>query len=155
MTMRRKDKMIQERAEMDAVLHEATVVHVAMWDGQEPYLVPLNFGYDGESLFVHTATEGRKVRIFEQFPRVCFEAEAGVEIRDGGDTACAWGCRYRSIVGYARIERVRDSADVLHALRTIMRKYAGRDDHAYLQGSLERVATWRLVIERMDGKRAD
>ena len=151
--MRRQDRELKERSELDAILHEATVLHVAMWDGHEPYLVPLNFGYDGVSLFFHSAREGRKIEVWESFPRVCFQVETGVEIKTGGATACTWGCRYRSVIGYGRVERVQEEG-ALHALRAIMRKYAGRDDHTYGDNSLESVKVWRVVIERMTGKQS-
>ena len=34
---------------------------MAMIDGDEPYLVPFSFGFDGGAIYVHTALDGRAV----------------------------------------------------------------------------------------------
>jgi hypothetical protein len=140
---------------MDAIVHEARVLHLAMWDGREPYLVPLSFGYDGDSVYFHTATSGRKIDVFRSHPEVCFEVEAGVEAKEAGVLACGWSAHYRSVIGYGRVEAVEDAAGKLAALKVIMRKYSGRDDHTYDGQSVARTAIWRVHIDRMTGKRHD
>ncbi len=55
--MRRKDREITDRAEIDAVLNEATVCRIGLADNGEPYVVPVCFGYDGTFLYLHSAPE--------------------------------------------------------------------------------------------------
>jgi hypothetical protein len=43
--MRRQERAITDKAELDAVVAQATVVTVAMVDNGRPYVVPMNFGY--------------------------------------------------------------------------------------------------------------
>lgn len=81
--MRRKDKEIVSRAECDAVLNEAQVAHVAMVDGEKPYVVAMNFSYDGRALYLHCAKEGRKLEILARNPNVCIGAETGVRFVAG------------------------------------------------------------------------
>ena len=49
--MRRYEREMTDKAEIETVLAKATVVHLAMVDEGRPYLVPMNFGYaDGEQI---------------------------------------------------------------------------------------------------------
>ncbi|MGD8833836.1 MAG: pyridoxamine 5'-phosphate oxidase family protein [Desulfobacteraceae bacterium] len=56
--MRREDKQITDRKEIDAIIHGSKVCRLAMSKENQPYLVPLSFGYDGKAIYVHTAGTG-------------------------------------------------------------------------------------------------
>lgn len=43
---------------------------LAMVDGEEPYAVPVYYGFDGESMYLGVA-EGRKTNVLDRNPRVC------------------------------------------------------------------------------------
>lgn len=45
---------------------------LACTDGKKPYIVPVNYVYDGKSIFGQT-NEGKKLRILRKNPNVCFE----------------------------------------------------------------------------------
>jgi len=50
MTMRRRDKEVCTRGEIDAVIRAADVCPLALARSDEPYLVPVSFGSDGKAL---------------------------------------------------------------------------------------------------------
>lgn len=43
--MRRKDREVTELAQIEEILEKGKVVHLGMIDGDFPYIVPLNYGY--------------------------------------------------------------------------------------------------------------
>ena len=57
--MRRRDQEITDREEIDTIIRDARVFHLAMAESGGPYVLPLNFGYDGACIYFHSATEGR------------------------------------------------------------------------------------------------
>ena len=61
--MRRKECEVTDTAVIQRILGRAALCRVAMVDGNEPYLVPMNCGWDGEHLLLHAAVQGRKVDI--------------------------------------------------------------------------------------------
>jgi len=149
--MRRSDREITDRAEIDGILKEAQVCRIALADEGVPYLVPLCFGYDGESLYLHSAPEGKKILLIQKNPRCCFE----VDINDGivrGDRPCSWGMRYRSIIGYGRVEILSDPDEKKHGLNCIMEHYHG-GTHPFSDADLSRVTVIRIAIESMTGKK--
>jgi nitroimidazol reductase NimA-like FMN-containing flavoprotein (pyridoxamine 5'-phosphate oxidase superfamily) len=63
--MRRQDKEITDPKKIEAVLKKAQVIHIAMLDGDRPYIVPLNFGYAENAIYFHCAREGKKIDLIK------------------------------------------------------------------------------------------
>jgi uncharacterized protein len=58
-------------------------------DDARPYLVPIAYGYDGESVFAHSGP-GRKLRLMRENPLVTFEVDRA-EAPDWWESAIAEG----------------------------------------------------------------
>ena len=108
--MRRADKEIKDRSEIEAVLREAKVCRIAMCRGDEPYVVPVVFGYEEGAIYFHSATEGKKLDMLKANPRVCFEVDVDVEVVVG-KVPCASGVKYRSVIGWGRAEFIEDEEE--------------------------------------------
>ena len=48
--------------------------HLACCEGDEPYIVPIHYGFNGEDVFIYT-TEGKKAEIISKNPKICLQAE--------------------------------------------------------------------------------
>jgi len=155
--MRRQDREITDRAEIDWLLGQAKVCRVAFAVGDRPYIVPLSPGYDAEAnvLFFHTARDGRKIDCIEANPRVCFEVEGTAEVKAGDERGCSWSVRYESAIGYGTMVELVSPAERDHALRFIMRQQAGREaDWVFTPEMLDATRVWRLAIDSVTGKRS-
>ena len=153
MTMRRADRQIHERAEIDAIIRGSEVCRVAFAIENEPYIVPLSFGYDGSALYFHTAQDGKKIDCIRANPRVCFEFERNVEVVEHPTQAHLWTFAYESVIGYGVVDEITGEREKLDALNQIMLQYSGRRwDIASAAARATRV--WRLAIESMTGKRS-
>ena len=64
--IRRKDKEITDSREIEAVIEKATVCRLGLVDRGEPYIVPVNFGYERNAIYFHSALEGRKVELIKR-----------------------------------------------------------------------------------------
>ena len=57
--MRRKDREVRRREDLLAMISQCKVCRLGLWDGEEVYVVPLNFGYEERAgalhLFFHCA----------------------------------------------------------------------------------------------------
>ena len=62
--------------ECDALLRRAKVLRLGLMDADGPYVVPVNFGYDGERIYVHGAREGRRIAAVAEGARGGFEVDA-------------------------------------------------------------------------------
>jgi len=70
--LRRSDKKIDDPALLDEVLATTRTITLAMCEGDEPYVVMLNHGYDAERrcVYFHSAGAGRKIDILRRNPKV-------------------------------------------------------------------------------------
>jgi len=55
--VRRKDKEITDPRKIEAVLKKAEIIHIALLDGERPYIVPLNYGYAENTIIRHSSID--------------------------------------------------------------------------------------------------
>jgi uncharacterized protein len=150
--MRRHEKEIQDRAQIDQIIDTAVVCRLGLCKDGIPYVVPISFGYDGQHIFFHGAREGTKVDYMTANSRVCVEFEADVRLAADERSACGWSVSYRSVIGHGLVAEITDPDAKRHALNQIMKHYAGRDNWAFDPGQLARTRTWCVTIESVTGK---
>jgi hypothetical protein len=150
--MRRHDKEITDRQPIDAIIHKASVCRIALCDGDVPYIVPMCFGYDGTSLFLHSATEGRKIDMLRKNPRVCFEFDADCEVL-ASEKPCSFSMRYRSVIGTGRASFVEGPEERHRALKLIMGQYSDRA-FGRIDDTGKRFVIFRVEIDEITGKQS-
>jgi nitroimidazol reductase NimA-like FMN-containing flavoprotein (pyridoxamine 5'-phosphate oxidase superfamily) len=149
--MRRKDKLVTDRAWMEEVLREGRVAHIGMAspDGG-PYVLPIGYGYEDGVIYLHGAKNGLKNDLAAANPRVSFNVAVGIELTRGREGE-NFSSRYRSVTGFGVIEEITDPAEMNRALAILMRQYRG----PHTDISEEKSKTlWvaRIVIREMTGK---
>jgi nitroimidazol reductase NimA-like FMN-containing flavoprotein (pyridoxamine 5'-phosphate oxidase superfamily) len=148
--MRRNEKEIKDRKDIDDIIKRCRVCRLAICDGGQPYVVPLNFGYDGRSLYFHTAPEGRKIDIIKRNNRVGFEFDILHDIVTA-EQACKWGAKYESVMGSGTAEIVDDLEAKKEALQLIMRQY-GNGTWDFKEEILKKTLVLRVRILEISGK---
>ena len=148
--MRRNEREIKDRKDIDDIIKRCRVCHLAMCDDGQPYIVPLNFGYDGRFLYFHTAPEGRKIDIIKRNNRVGFEFDILHDIVTA-EQACKWGAKYESVMGSGTAEIVDDLEAKKEALEWIMRQY-GNGTWDFKEEILKKTLVLRVRILEISGK---
>ncbi len=141
--------------EIDAVIRAGQICRLAMAVGDEPYLLPFSFGYDGTALYIHTATTGRKIDCMRVNSRVCFEFEEDVQLKRKGVDPCGWSFSFQTVVGHGTIAELSDDDEKRRGLEHIVRQYSdpdsaspyGNPDTDFPQKMLDRICVWRIEIE--------
>lgn len=108
--MRRLDKQISDPNLIEEIFQKGTIVHVAMLDDDKPYQVPLNYGYENNTLYMHSARAGKKIDLLRKNNLVHFQIEAGVEVKNT-DQAYRCGTNYECVMGYGKATIVDDSKE--------------------------------------------
>ena len=126
----KREREITELPKILEILDKARVVHVAMVDGDEPYVVPMNYGYtmeDGRlTLYLHGATKGRKLDVLRANPRVFFSLECDTVSFDG-PVACRHGMAYSSVMGRGIAVIEEDVEAKKQGLSILMKTQTGKD----------------------------
>jgi hypothetical protein len=152
--MRREEREIRDQAEIQAIMKEALVCRLGFSDEGTPYIVPMNFGLGERCLYLHCAREGRKLDIIRKNDKVCFEMDLLREIKQS-PTACGWGARYESVIGFGRAVLVENPHEKRVALDRIMEHYGAPAPFSYAEETLAKTAIIRIDIESATGKRRD
>lgn len=150
--MRKADREIKGWEELEDVIRRAEVCRLGMVDEGEPYVVPMNFGYQDGYLYFHCAKEGRKLDVLRRNPRACFELEAGVRLVEG-DSPCRWSTSYESVIGWGTADIIMDEEEVRKGLEVLMSHYT-EGPHDFDPRSLSQTVLIKVKVERMTGKRS-
>lgn len=151
--MRRSDKEITDRKIIEEILETSDICRLGMVDGKEAYIVPVNYAYENGIIYIHSASQGRKMNLLQQNGNVTFEIEYASEIlRD--KVPCKWTTKYRSVMGRGRITIQRDQASKKKGLDLIMKKYGANMPLRYNKRDLDAMVLLRLKIESVSGKQA-
>ncbi len=128
--MTRREREITDINEIIKILDESKVLHLGLVDGDEPYVVPMNYGYTLENgkltLWLHGAKRGRKLDVMRANPKVFFEMECGITPFEG-EIACKYGITYASVMGKGIAEIVEDIETKKSALSFLMKTQTGKD----------------------------
>lgn len=152
--MRRRDREITDKQDILEVMRKCDVCRIALYDGDYPYIVPLNFGLQVENdmpvLYFHGALEGKKYELIEKDNRASFEMDCGHQlILDKAQGNCAM--EYESVIGQGYIEMLNEE-EKYEALRILMKQYR-REDFPFNEKVIPMTAVFRLRVESMTGKR--
>jgi uncharacterized protein len=155
--VRRSDREITDAMEIRAILEKADVCHLAMAEGNVPYVVTMNFGLkSGPSLilYFHAAHEGKKIDILKKNSCVCFAADIDHElILSQTSTSCGCSMRYRSVIGTGNIRFIAERSEKCEALEAIMTHYAGNSSYSFSDEMIDRTTILRLDVKEITGKR--
>lgn len=128
--MTRRERQVIDMNEIIEILDKSKVVHIGMIDGDEPYVVPMNYGYtleDGKlTLYLHGARRGRKIDVLRENPKVFFEMCCDITPFEG-EVACKYGITYASIMGRGLATIVEDVEEKKEALSILMKTQTGKD----------------------------
>jgi len=149
--MRRKDREITDRAEIDAILAVGKVMHLALSDNDVPFVVPVFYAYDGTSVYFHSAQAGTKIAIMRRNPRVCFEVTVDHGVIES-ESACDFEAKHRTVIGFGRAVFVEDETEKVQALDRIVARHTDKT-FVYPKGNLTRTVVVRVAIESIKGKR--
>ena len=125
-----REKQITDINEILKILDKAKIVHIGLVDGDEPYVVPMNYGYtyiDGSlTLYLHGATVGRKLDVMRANPKVFFSIECDITPFDG-KVACQYGTSYSSVMGRGTARILENPEDKMQGLSLFMKTQTGKD----------------------------
>ena len=115
--MRRKDREITDIDKIETIIASARYMHLGMFDGEFPYIVPLHYGYQMEkgklTFYVHCAKEGHKLE--------CLKENRNVFI------PCKYGAEYESVMCRGKAMIIEDIKEKCKALGVLMKVQTGEE----------------------------
>jgi nitroimidazol reductase NimA-like FMN-containing flavoprotein (pyridoxamine 5'-phosphate oxidase superfamily) len=148
--MRRSDREIADRAEIDELLRAGRIMHLALSDDNVPFLVPLFYAYDGKAVYFHSAQAGTKIDILKRNNLVRFEVLSELGIIEA-DSACDFEAKHRTVIGLGRASFVEGEDEKAAILDMIVGRFTDRR-FEYPKENLKRTCVIRIDIESIKGK---
>jgi nitroimidazol reductase NimA-like FMN-containing flavoprotein (pyridoxamine 5'-phosphate oxidase superfamily) len=148
--MRRKEREITERADIDAIILSERVMHLALSDDNRPFLVPVFYAYDGTALYVHSAQAGTKIDILKRNNAVCFEISVDNGIIES-DLACDFEAKHRTVIGFGKAVFIEDEAEKIRVLDLIVSRFSDKK-FEYPKNKVTHTAVIRIEIDSIKGK---
>jgi nitroimidazol reductase NimA-like FMN-containing flavoprotein (pyridoxamine 5'-phosphate oxidase superfamily) len=150
--MRKKEYEVTDTAVMRRILERATLCHVAMVDGSEPYLVTMNCGWDGEHLLLHGAIQGRKLDILRANHRVCIEVDEDIQLVTGA-TGEECTANYVTVIGTGIVSFVLDPSAKSRDLNVIIGQcHPGAPEELFTDEALSRVVVLEVQFDHLSCK---
>lgn len=152
-TIRRKDRAITDPEQIKDIIDACDTIRIGLSDGECPYIVPMNFGYEMEgmrlSFYVHGAMAGRKYELMKTRAFCSFEMDCAhrLECLDEGSITM----RYRSVMGTARIELL-SGDEKARAVDLLMNRDAETRRFPYDRTPLARTMVARLTVTEITAK---
>jgi nitroimidazol reductase NimA-like FMN-containing flavoprotein (pyridoxamine 5'-phosphate oxidase superfamily) len=155
--MRRKDREVSDIAEKLKIIGRNKVCRLGMAENNQPYVVPLNFGYEYTDntliLYFHGAREGRKIDTLRENNRVCFEIDGGHQLIEG-ETPWETSYAYESVIGFGIAEFLEGDEEKAHGLNQLMKHQTGKDrEYVFDPARLKGVAVYKVSSSSFTGKR--
>lgn len=149
-----REKAAYDKAAVHAVLDNALVASVGFVQDGSPIVVPMIYGREGETLYLHGARKARVIRLLEQTEQAC----VNVTLLDGivyARSTFNSSMNYRSATVFGKPTLVDDRDAKLHAMRVIgEHTMPGRWDECResLQREIKMTGVIRLEIETGSAK---
>ena len=151
--MRRRDREVTDKNAIEDIILRSKVCKLAMCESNQPYIVPLSFGFKDNTLYFHSAPKGKKIEILKKNPNVCFEFEILSQVVKSAQ-ACKWGMKYRSVIGYGKAGFITDEDMKRQAFDIIMKQYTD-ESFEYEEALLKSTIIIKVEIQSMTGKQSD
>lgn len=143
---------ILDHEEIKDILASCRTCFVSMIDGDKPYVLPMNFGYDGQYIILHSGKEGRKWEALRANPKVCISWMHGDDIVHQDErVGCSYRVKSRTLLLEGKLEFVDDYEEKLSCLHSFMTQYSERE-FKFSRPAVENVGIMRVKADNLVGK---
>lgn len=143
-----------ERTQVEQVIRKAVYCQVAFSVDDQPYVVPMNYGYTDGCFYLHSKPTGKKLDMLKANSKVGFNLQSIAEPWHNHEKAEQCSMRYVSVVGSGIAIIIENPDEKRKALDIIGRQYNLPTDE-YSDKLLQSLALIRLEVTEMNGKAAN
>jgi nitroimidazol reductase NimA-like FMN-containing flavoprotein (pyridoxamine 5'-phosphate oxidase superfamily) len=146
-------RAITEKKELVDVIQRCQFCHCSMVDLEgKPYVIPLNFGFKDDIIYLHGAQHGKKTDILKEHPEVCINFTTDHLLRyQNEQVACSWSMKYRSVLCFGQVEFITEPEEKIMALHIVMAQYA-EGEFKFNPPSIREVNVWKVKVVKFEGR---
>ncbi len=143
---------IKNREEIDRIIRSCRICYLAMAEENIPYILPMNFALDGDTVILHSAPSGRMWKTVKKNPRVCMNWTQGEELAwQHEQVGCSYRMKSRSVIVEGVAEEVEDYNEKVRCLEQILAHYSNRK-FKFNAPAVNNVGILKVKMEKITGK---
>ncbi|NDV77434.1 pyridoxamine 5'-phosphate oxidase family protein [Dysgonomonas sp. 511] len=144
---------VEERHLTEEIIKKNAVCYVGMITPEGlPYVIPMNFGYKDDIIYLHSAQEGSSITALENNPNVCITFCTDPTLTyQNKEVACSYRVKGASAICYGKVVFEENFDEKVNALNIIMGQYSERK-FSYSDPAVNNVKVWKVEIERISTK---
>lgn len=135
-----------DESETLALLAAGKVGHLGCVVQGEPYVVPINYLFEDDSIYGHSMM-GRKIRALRSHPRACLQVD---EIEDD--------FHWRSAIAFGEFEEIRQEPERAQVMRKLLERFpllTPVESVAARNKEMSEVVVFRIRVKRLTGLAED
>ena len=152
--MTKRERQITDPQQIQRILDTGKVLHLGLAVDNEPYVVPMNYGYTKENgklvMYLHSAVRGKKLDMIRINPKVFFEIDCDL-VPFESELPCQYGLSYSSVMGKGIARIVDDVEEKKKAMSVLMKTQTGKD-FTFEDRLVSIVAVIRIDVEAYTAK---
>ena len=152
--MTKRERQVTDLQQIQEILDKAKVMHLGLCENNEPYVVPMNYGYTMEDgklvIYLHSAVRGKKLDMIQANPMVFFAIDCD-RMPFEGEKPCQYGLVYSSVMGKGIATIVEDVEEKMKAMSILMKTQTGKD-FTFDERLVSIVAVIRIDVEEYTAK---
>lgn len=149
----RRFKQALTQSENELILKNGKTGILALCDGDYPYAVPLNYWYEQDKIYFHSAKSGQKIEMIQKSDKASF-----CVIDQDRIIKEEYTDYFRSVIAFGRIKIIDDENEKYQAIDNMAKKYYPEDHEANRKAAIKRdyqgLLMLRMDIDHLSGKEA-
>lgn len=144
---------IEEQGLINEIIKKNKVCYVGMVDSDNmPYVIPMNFGFQDNIIYLHSGDEGDKIKFLEKNSNVCivFCSEPSL-VYQHEEVACSYRMKGSSVMCKGVVAFEENYDEKVKALDIIMGQYSEKK-FTYSVPSVKNVKIWKIEITEITTK---
>jgi hypothetical protein len=143
---------IENREEIDKIILACKTCYLGMSDNEFPYVLPMNFALDGNSVILHSAQSGRMWETIKKNQNVCINWTLGEDLAwQDVKVGCSYRVKSKSVLVEGKVEFVDDFDEKTRCMNLMMQQYSNRE-FKFSKPAIENVGVIKVAIKKISAK---
>ncbi len=144
--------LIEDRKEINEVIQSCKTCFLAMSVNDQPYVLPMNFALEGNTIILHSAQSGRMWETLKQNPKVCINWTLGEELAwQDVQVGCSYRVKSKSVIVEGKAEIIEDYDEKYRLLGVLMSQYSERE-FKFNRPAVVNVGIIKVSMDKISGK---
>lgn len=143
---------LENRKEIDEIIKACKTCFFAMSENGQPYVLPMNFALEEDSIILHSAPEGRMWETIKSNPKVGINWTLGEDLAwQDVKVGCSYRVKSKSVLVEGEVEFIEDFDEKYRCMKLLMAQYSKRE-FEFGTPAIKNVGIFKVRIQKITAK---